>query len=179
MSSMNIAQVNKVNREINLPTLNRHASEDTDIRIEGKGESLRLPFLASLKHLIFQSKENISFFTERVNKANELGLPVDDFDSPIAIFNFLLPSYKMKFKGAKLVKESINLDDYNERLAPSDENPCFMLTYGTHGSNWSLDLLLRIYMQSDRCYMELISGRDGSNIADSYLRMSTQSKNPD
>lgn len=176
MSNMNIAQVNKVNREINLPTLNRHASEENDIRIEGKGESLRLPFLPSFKHLIFQSKENLEFFTERVNRANELGLAVDDFDSPVAIFNFLLPSYAMKFKGAKLLKEPCQLDDYEVTLIPTDENPAFLLTYNTVGSHRYGNLILEIIVQKDCCYLKLVSGKDGLSIADSFLKMSFESK---
>ena len=90
---MNINQVNRVNHALNLPDLDRHADDKTDIRIEGHGVSIRLPFLPTLQHLVFQSKENTSFFKERVKASKQLGLEVKDFGSPIAIFNFLLPSY--------------------------------------------------------------------------------------
>lgn len=177
MTNMNISQVNKVNRQINIPTLNRHASEETDIRIEGKGESLRLPFLAPLKQIIFQNRENTAFFTERIGKASELGLPVDDFGSPVAIFNFLLPSYTLTFKAVKVLKEPVDLDDYDERIVPTESNPGFLFSYKTRGANQYRDLLLDIYMQSDICYLRLISGMDGTCVADSFLRMSLQSKN--
>jgi hypothetical protein len=177
MSSLNIEQVNKVNREMNIPTLNRHASEENDIRIEGKGESLRLPFLPTLKFLLFQSKENLSFFIDRVNKSNELGLAVDDFDSPIAIFNFLVPSYSLKFKGAKLLKEPYKLEDYDKTLIPTDENPAFQLIYSAYSSHRNGTMLLKILIQKECCYMELVSGRDGSAIADSFLKMSYEPKN--
>ena len=176
MSNMNIAQVNKVNRQINIPTLDRNASEDNDIRIEGKGESLRLPFLASFKQLLFQSSENLAFYSGRVNKANELGLDVNHFDSPVAIFNFWLPSYQLKFKTAKMLKEDKNLVDYGEQLTPSDDNPCFVFTYSNQGSYGAKSLLLSIFMQRDCCYMELFSGKDGSLVADSFLRNSFESK---
>jgi hypothetical protein len=173
---MNIAQVNKVNRQINIPTLDRNASEDNDIRIEGKGESLRLPFLASFKQLLFQSSENLAFYSGRVNKANELGLDVNHFDSPVAIFNFWLPSYQLKFKTAKMLKEDKNLVDYGEQLTPSDDNPCFVFTYSNQGSYGAKSLLLSIFMQRDCCYMELFSGKDGTLVADSFLRNSFESK---
>lgn len=176
MSNMNISQVNKVNRQINIPTLDRHASEDNDIRIEGKGESLRLPFLGSFKQLLFQSPENLAFFTGRVNKANEIGLDVNHFDSPVAIFNFWLPSYQLKFKSAKMLKENKNLVDYGEQLISSDDNPCFVFTYNNQGSYGVKSLILNIFMQRDCCYMELVSGKDGSLVADSFLRSTLESK---
>ena len=170
MSDMNISQINKVNRQFFIDTLDRNASEDTDIRIEGKGESLRLPFLASFKQLLFQSPESLAFYSGRVNKANELGLDVNHFDSPVAIFNFWLPSYQLKFKTAKMLNEDMELYDYGEQLTPSEANPCFVFTYSCQGCSGNKKLLLSIFMQTDCCYMELESGEDGSSLADSYLR---------
>jgi len=169
MNHLSINQVNKVNRHIHMPTLDRHASEDNDIRIEGKGLSLRLPFLGSLQHLLFQSTENTGFFTERIGTAKSKGVPVSDFDSPVGIFNFLLPSYTLKFQSANLISDQLKIEDYEVTKVATPSDPIFHLSYTTNERGRKL--ILQIFLMSDCCYIKMQSGLNGEYIADSFLQM--------
>jgi len=181
MRQMNINQVNKVNHALNLPNLDRHADDTTDLRIEGHGVSIRLPFLPTLQHLVFQSKENTGFFKERVKASKQLGLEVKDFGSPIAIFNFLLPSYLLKLSEASVIENDVKLSDFDKTILATPDAPAFCFIYWTtkYQMNFSR-LMVRILMNVDQCHVQLISAVDGQVLASSLIdcQLTSQIEDP-
>lgn len=181
MQQMNINQVNRVNHALNLPDLDRHADDKTDIRIEGHGVSIRLPFLPTLQHLVFQSKENTSFFKERVKASKQLGLEVKDFGSPIAIFNFLLPSYMLNLGEASVIENDVKLSDFDKTFQATPDAPAFCFIYWTskHQMNFRR-LMVRILMNVDQCHVQLISAVDGQVLASSLIdcQLTSQIEDP-
>lgn len=171
MTQLNINQVNHVSHALNLPDFGRHANEQTDIRIEGHGVSIRLPFLPTLQRLLFQSKENTSFFRDRVKTGKRLGLEVNDFDSPLAIFNFLLPSYLLTLHSASVVDGDVELTDFDTVLKATVDEPVFSLTYWTskYQQNFSR-LMVRIQMNGNQCHLQLVSAVDGRVLASSLIQ---------
>lgn len=171
MPQLNINQVNQVNHALNLPDLDRHASDETDLRIEGHGVSIRLPFLPTLQHLLFQCKENTTFFKERVKTGKQLGLEVKDFGSPLAIFNFLLPSYLLKLNSASVVEKDVELIEFDKVLNATPDLPVFNFTYWTSKNQMnSSRLMVRIMMNTDQCHIQLISALDGKVLASSLIQ---------
>lgn len=171
MQQLNINQVNHVNHALNLPDFGRHANDQTDIRIEGHGVSIRLPFLPTLQRLLFQCKENTSFFRERIKTSKQLGLEVNDFESPVAIFNFLLPSYLLTLHSASIVESDVTLTDFDTVLRATPDAPAFSLTYWT--SKYQLNfsrLMVRIHMNGDQCHLQLVSAVDGKILASSLIQ---------
>lgn len=172
MTYMNISQLNQVSHEYQLEDLDRHANEQSDIRIEGHGVSIRLPFLPTLQHLLYQSKENTDFFVERIKANKKLGVEAIDFDSPIAIFNFLLPSYLLKFNDVSIVESEINLSGYDSSINATPDCPAFAFKYWTSKYEMNMQrIMVRMVMNANQCYVQLLSGTEGAELANSLVKI--------
>jgi hypothetical protein len=177
MKKLVIKQNNQVSRVTEMTSLKRNASEQDDVRIEGQGVSIRLPFLPTLQRLLFQDNSTIDFYRDRIKKHKEGGFLVDGFDSPVALFNFLLPSYHLSTLDAGVVEEDTVIAGFNGPIKCSLDDPGFVFTYraSKHWIDFS-PVMLDILIKSDRCYVSMWVESLPVELASCLIKISLEDK---
>jgi hypothetical protein len=170
MSNVVVKQRNVVSRELRLETLDRNACEETDLRIEGHGISLRLPFLPTLQRLLFQDEVATRFYEDRIRSFETAGVEATAFNSPAALFNFLVPSYHLSLREVYLIEESFGPEDEESKIMASEQAPGFGFSYRT--SKFRINsqrVILDVMMNATQCYLKLWSSLDGEVLATSMV----------